>query len=108
MNEYNNTMIKRNAKDIGTIIKEVLSEKNSPLNHLKKGVAEKRAIRGWKEVLGEGVATYTSNVYFNRGILIVYLKSSVLRAELMMNKENLIKKLNEYAEMDIVRDIHWR
>ena len=101
-------MIKRNARDIGTIIKEVLAERESQLNHLEKGIAEKRVIRGWKEVLGEGVAAYTSNIYFNRGVLIVYLNSSVLRAELMMNKQNLIDKLNEYAEMKILRDIHLR
>lgn len=101
-------MIKRNARDIGTIIKEVLGERNSQLNHIQRGVAENRIIRGWYEVLGEGVAAYTSNVYFNRGVLIVYLKSSVLRAELMMNKQNLINKLNEYAEMKIIRDIHLR
>ena len=98
-------MIKRNARDIGTIIKEVLDERDSQLNHLQKGMAEKRVIRGLKEVLGEGVATYTSNIYFNRGVLIVYLNSSVLRAELMMNKQGLIDKLNEYAEAKIIRDI---
>jgi hypothetical protein len=32
----------------------------------------------------------------------------VLRAELMMNKEGLIKKLNEHAEMTIIRDIVFR
>lgn len=101
-------MIKRNARDIGTIIKEVLGERDSQLNHIERGIAEKRIIRGWNEVLGEGVASYTSNVYFNRGVLIVYLKSSVLRAELMMNKQNLIDKLNEFAEMKILRDIHLR
>lgn len=101
-------MIKRNARDLGSILKELLNEKNSQLSHLKKGVAEKRVIRGWYEVLGEGVAAYTSNVYFNRGVLIVYLKSSVLRAELLMNKQGLIKKLNEHAEMNIIRDIHLR
>ncbi len=101
-------MIKRNARDIGTIIKEVLNERDSQLSHLKIGVAEKRVIRGWYEVLGEGVAAYTSNVYFNSGVLIVYLKSSVLRAELMMNKKGLIDKLNEHAEMKIIRDIHLR
>ena len=101
-------MIKRNARDIGTIIKEVLGERDSQLNHIERGIAEKRIIRGWSEVLGEGVASYTSNVYFNRGVLIVYLKSSVLRAELMMNKQNLIDKLNEFAEMKILRDIHLR
>lgn len=101
-------MIKRNARDIGSIIKEVLNERDSQLSHLKTGVAEKRVIRGWYEVLGEGVAAYTSNIYFNRGVLIVYLKSSVLRAELMMNKQGLIDKLNEHAEMKIIRDIHLR
>jgi len=101
-------MIKRNARDIGSILKEVLDERDSQLSHLKQGVAESRVIRGWYEVLGEGVASYNSNVYFNRGVLIVYLKSSVLRAELMMNKQALIKKLNEFAEMNIIRDIHLR
>lgn len=98
-------MIKRNARDIGSILKEVLDEKDSQLSHLKKGVAESRVIRGWYEVLGAGVASYTSNVYFNRGVLIIYLKSSVLRAELMMNKKGLIDKLNKFAEMEIIRDI---
>ena len=101
-------MIKRNARAIGSILKEVLDDRDSLLSHLKQGVAERRVIRGWYEVLGEGVASYTSNVYFNRGVLIVYLKSSVLRAELMMNKQALIKKLNEFAEMNIIRDIHLR
>ncbi len=101
-------MIKRNARDFGSILKEVLNERESGLSHLKRGVAQSRVIKGWYEVLGEGVAEYTSNVYFNRGVLIVYLKSAVLRAELMMNKQALIKKLNEHAEMNIIRDIHLR
>lgn len=97
-------MFKRDAKDIGSILKEFMNNDSQ----LKSRIAEKRVIRGWKEVLGEGVSTYTSNIYFNRGVLIVYLKSSVLRAELLMNKQNLIDKLNEHAEMDIIRDIHLR
>lgn len=94
-------MIKRNARDIGSILKEYMNNETQ----LKAKIAEKRVIRAWKEMLGEGVAMYTSNLYFNRGVLIVYLKSSVLRAELMMNKQNLIDKLNEHAEMKIIRDI---
>jgi hypothetical protein len=35
----------------------------------------------------------------------VQLTSSVLRAELIMNKQNLIDKLNEHAGMDVVSDI---
>lgn len=94
-------MIKRNAKDLGSILKEIIGENTLLQNRL----AEQRVLRGWKEVLGEGVSQYTSNLYFKRGVLFVQLNSSVLRAELMMNKKNLIEKLNKYAEMEIIRDI---
>lgn len=94
-------MIKRDARDLRSILKEIMDNDSQ----LKSKIAEKRVIRAWNEMLGEGVAMYTSNIYFNRGVLIVYLNSSVLRAELMMNKRKLIYKLNEYAEMKIIRDI---
>lgn len=94
-------MIKRNAQDLGSILKGIISENSL----FQSRLAEQRVLRGWKEVLGDGVAKYTSNLYFKRGVLFVQLNSSVLRAELMMNKKNLIDKLNEYAEMDVIRDI---
>lgn len=94
-------MIKRNAQDLGSILKEIM-EGNT---QLKSKIAEHRVLRAWKEVLGEGVNKYTSNLYIKRGVLFVHLDSSVLRAELMMNKKSLLDKLNEYAEMDIIRDI---
>ena len=94
-------MIKRNAQDLGSILKEILHENSM----LKSKIAEQRVLRDWKELLGEGVSMYTSNLYFKRGVLFVQLDSSVLRAELMMNKKNLIDKLNDYAGMEILRDI---
>jgi len=72
---------------------------------LKSSVAEHRAVSAWRELLGEGVSHYTRNVYFRRNVLHVQLTSSVLRAELIMNKQNLIDKLNEHAGMDVVSDI---
>ena len=96
-------MFKKDAKDIGSILKEYMNDDSQ--FRLRSKIAETRVIRAWKEMLGEGVAMYTSNLYFNRGVLIVYLNSSVLRAELMMNKQNLIDKLNDYAETKIIRDI---
>ena len=94
-------MIKRNARDLGSILKELMEENTL----LKSRIAENRVLRAWKEILGEGVSKYTSNLYIKRGVLFVHLNSSVLRAELMMNKKSLLDKLNEYAEMDIIRDI---
>lgn len=72
---------------------------------LKIKLAEHRAVKGWHEVLGEGVSKYTNNVYFKRNVLYVHLTSSVLRAELLLNKEGLIEKINEYAEIPVIRDI---
>jgi len=97
-------MLKKNAQSLSEALSDFFEENSS----LKEKLAEQRAVRGWREVLGEGVSTYTRNVYFSRSILYVHLSSAVLRAELVMNKEELIKKLNDYAESPIVRDIVFR
>ena len=45
-------MIKRNAQDLGSILKEILHENSM----LKSKIAEQRVLRAWKELLGEGVS----------------------------------------------------
>ena len=97
-------MIKKNAQPLGDILSDFFDENPT----LKTSVAKHRAVTAWRELLGEGVSHYTKNVYFKRGALHVQLASSVLRAELIMNKQNLIDKLNEHAGMEIVRDIVFR
>ncbi len=68
-------MLKRESKSIGDILSEYFEE--NPF--LKTKIAEQRAVRAWSEL--------------------------VLRAELQMNKDSLIEKLNEAAGMPIVYDI---
>jgi predicted nucleic acid-binding Zn ribbon protein len=97
-------MLKKNAQPIANILSEFFNENPE----LKTSVAEHRAVSAWRELLGEGVSHYTKNVYFRRNVLHVQLSSSVLRAELIMNKQNLIDKLNEHAGMEIVQDIAFR
>lgn len=97
-------MQKKNAQPLS----DALSDFFDSNDLLKKKLAEHRVVRGWYELLGEGVAKYTRNVYYSRGILNVQLSSSVLRAELLMNKQGLIGKINDYAGMPVVRDIMLR
>lgn len=94
-------MLKKKTQPLGQALSDFFEE--NP--RLKVTMAEHRAVKGWREVLGEGVSYYTRNVYFSRNILYVQLTSAVLRAELLMNKDALIKKLNDHAEMPIVHDI---
>lgn len=94
-------MLKKNAQPLSEALSNFFDENHT----LKVKMAEHRAVRGWYEVLGEGVSKYTREVYFSRNVLYVHLTSAVLRAELLMNKEGLIKKINDYAEIPIVHDI---
>ena len=97
-------MQKKNAQSLSEALSDFFKENSA----LRTKMAQQRVVRGWNELLGEGVSKYTGNIYFNRGILYVHLTSAVLRAELLMNKEELIKKLNEHAEMPVVQDIMFR
>ncbi len=97
-------MLKKNAQPLSQALSDFFDENNT----LKVKLAEHRAVRGWHEVLGEGVSKYTKEVYFRRNVLYVHLTSAVLRAELIMNKEGLIRKMNDYAGIPIVRDIVFR
>ena len=94
-------MKKRNAQPISELLSDFLDGNSG----LKVKLAERRAVKAWQEVLGEGVLKYTRNVYFKRNVLYVHLSSAVLRAELIMNKEGLIEKINAYAGLPVVRDI---
>lgn len=94
-------MIKKEALSL----KEALAQFFEENKRLQVSLGEHRAVKAWQEVLGEGVSRYIKNVYFKKNILYVQLTSSVLRAELLMNKQNLMDKINDYAQMNIVKDI---
>lgn len=97
-------MKKKNAQTLSEALSDFFNENSE----LKTKMAERRAIEGWEEVLGSGVAKYTRKIYFRRDILYVHLQSAVLRAELLMCKERLIQKLNSHARMPVIRDIIFR
>lgn len=94
-------MRKQESKSLGDILSEYFDDNAA----LKTNLAERRAVEAWKTLLGSGVGEYTRNVYLKRNVLYVQLSSSVLRAELQMNKQNLIEKLNEAAGLNVVKDI---
>lgn len=97
-------MQRKNAQSLSEALADFFNENGA----LKEKLAQQRVVRGWRELLGEGISQYTRNLYFNRGVLYVQLSSSVLRAELLMVKEDLIKRLNEHAGSAVIRDIVFR
>ena len=72
---------------------------------LYEKILEIRVERAWKEVLGPMVMQYTRNIYVRDHILYVSLTSAVLRSELTLCRERLVKSLNEYAGATVIHDI---
>ncbi len=62
-------------------------------------------MQAWPEVVGQGIATYTSDLQIRNRILYVRLKSSVLRQELMLNRRQLAYRLNEFIGAQVIENI---
>lgn len=93
-------MKRNNTESIGNLIRQFMRQEGleSPLN-------EYRLIQGWKEVLGPGIASYTNNLFIRNQTLYVHLTSSVLRQELMMKREQIIKNLNQHVGAQVIMNI---
>lgn len=91
------------AERIGDIIRKFLQEYGleTPLN-------EYRLVQAWKEMVGPAILKYTSNLYIKNQILYVQLTSSVLREELMMGRELLVKNLNKQVGAEVIVNIIFR
>ncbi len=66
---------------------------------------EHRLLQSWETLLGKTVAKHTSNLYIKNKTLFVTLTSSVVRNELYMIKDELIKRLNETGGALIIEEI---
>lgn len=96
-------MRRNNTEQIGNLLRKFMREEGleTPLN-------EQRLITAWKEVLGPSIASYTSNIYIKNQILYVHLTSAVLREELMMGRELLVRNLNRYVGATVINNIIFR
>jgi predicted nucleic acid-binding Zn ribbon protein len=59
----------------------------------------------WREVTGEVVAASTRQVRFVRGTLYVHVASSIVRSELMMLREALVRSINKKLGTDLVQSV---
>lgn len=94
-------MRRQNAQTIGDLLRDFWKENAAQYEK----ILQIRVQRGWTELLGPMIGQYTRNLYVKNHILYVSLTSSVLRNELLMSRENLIKSLNKYAGYPILKDI---
>jgi predicted nucleic acid-binding Zn ribbon protein len=88
---------------VGEVIRKILRMEGleTPLNQY-------RLVDAWKDVVGQGIANYTQQIYVKNQTLFVHLTSPVLRQELMMTRQILVRRLNEKAGAQVITDIVFR
>ena len=93
-------MERKSEQKIGSLLDEFIR-----VNHIEQGLAEYRMKKAWNEMLGVGVSKSTQSLYVHNRILFVKIHSSVMRNELSMMKDEIIKRLNESAGRNIIEDL---
>ncbi len=93
---------KRNTEfiSIKDLMDSVLQE-----NKLQKGIDLMAIKEAWVEVMGSGVVSYTHEVQFKNGTLVVKLTSSVLREELSYGKEKIVNLLNKKLNKALIKKV---
>ena len=95
-------MVKRlnNQSTIADVLKQIIQ-----VNKLQQGMDQIDVKDAWKNLMGNGVNSYTSNVVLKGSTLFVELTSSVLREELSYGKSKIVAMINEELRRDVVKDV---
>ena len=93
---------KRNFNPISLkhILKSFISQKS-----LQKGMTNVRVCNAWKDVMGENVSKYTTQIRFSRKTLIVVIKSAALGMELSYKKQIIVEKMNKHLNGEYINKI---
>ncbi|WP_085535221.1 DUF721 domain-containing protein [Massilibacteroides vaginae] len=94
-------MQRKNTQMIGEVLRDIFEENTE----LYEKILEIRIKRAWGVVLGDMVLQYTRNLYVKDQVLYVSLTSSVLRNELTLCRDRLVKSLNDYARSAVIKEI---
>ena len=78
------------------------------VNRLEAGMDKIDVEQAWKNLMGNGVNSYTQEVILKGTTLYVKLTSAVLREELSYGKQKIITMLNEELRKEVVKDLVFR
>lgn len=88
------------TKTIEELVSQVLKQMG-----LEQKFKEHEVVELWPEVVGQMIASRTKRVEVRDGRLFVTFSSAVVRNEILMVKEGLVRALNDRIGKEIIRDI---
>ena len=93
-------MRKNQTQKIADIISALIKK-----NGIEDRLAEVRIKHAWEKLLGKTVTRYTKSIFLKNNILYITLTSSIVKNEIMLMRDDLIRKINEYEGNEIVKKI---
>jgi predicted nucleic acid-binding Zn ribbon protein len=96
-------MKRSNTEPISEVIRQYLKELQ-----LEQKLKEVSLTGQWEEVVGKIIASKTERLNIRDGIMYIHVRSSVVKNELMMIREELVKALNDRAGEELVKEIVFR
>lgn len=93
-------MRRSKTQKIDLLIQQVLKE-----NKLDIKLKEYELINSWEKVIGKTVANATTDIQIRNRKLFVQVRSSVIRNELLMIREGLVKALNKEVQAHVINEI---
>lgn len=85
---------------IGDVLKQFITQ-----NKLEAGMDVVNVRDAWKNLMGNGVNNYTTEIQLKGSTLYVALSSAVLREELSYGKDKIIKMINEELRKDLITNL---
>ncbi len=72
---------------------------------IDKKLKEIRLVESWEDIVGITIAKSTRGIYIKNSVLYLKINSSIIRHELLMIREGLIKRVNEKAGEQLINRI---
>lgn len=89
-----------NQSSISDVLQQIIQ-----VNKLQPGMDQIDVKEAWRQLMGNGVNTYTRNVILKGSTLYVELGSAVLREELSHGKSKIVKMINEELGREVVKEV---
>lgn len=93
-------MFKKHPKDITNLVRSFMRN-----NGLETPWLQRKLIASWPDIAGSVIAQYTEELFIKNQTLMVKITNPALRADLQMQRTNLIQKLNEQVGAMIITNI---
>lgn len=72
---------------------------------LQRKVEEIKLVQLWPEIAGEFIARNTSDLQVRDHRLIIRVNSSVIKHQLLISRDTIIQRVNQFMEQEYINDL---